>query len=263
VRDRADARPLAPQEMFCHRDAERSCSDTRPHAGFLLRRSQGGRGTATATATPVLGPPMLGLPIEKHKPTVNGKTGEIRLEYEFPEAGQGEAYGEVRGRTVAARGSAAHRRSGTCKSSRHSGNHHGKPRKCVGNPPLRYGRVKLRVPVAGIYKVRVKADGDVFAALKRGETLDVRVELVLRPQALAPKSTRRVPSSCGSHKGTREAQSLRGAERRPPSGKLCAAVRLEVGWAPSDICLCRGPRRWRELAESAMLLSQGARRASR
>ena len=33
--------------------------------------------------------------LRKGKPTVNAKTGEIELEYEFPEAGEAEAFGEV------------------------------------------------------------------------------------------------------------------------------------------------------------------------
>jgi hypothetical protein len=146
-------------------------------------QDSGGITTDTVAAT---APPTVGAPIEKHKPLVNGKTGEITLEYEFPEAGDGEAYGEVGGRAVVASRDAAHadehRRSETCRSSRHSGNQPGKRhKKCVENAPVRYGRVKLRVPVAGIYKVHVKPSGKVLAALKRGNTLNVRIVLVFMP----------------------------------------------------------------------------------
>ena len=46
---------------------------------------------------------------------------------------------------------------------------------------MRYGRTKVTIPAAGLYKIHVRPSAKVLAALKRGATLDVRVVLVFTP----------------------------------------------------------------------------------
>lgn len=130
--------------------------------------------------------PATSSPRQRGNARINPKTGEITVEYDFPEAGEGEAYGEVGSRTLAASHGAAppaeSRQDKRCKRGQHGANKHGRKGKgCTANAHVRYGRKKLSIPAAGVYDVRVKPSGKVLAALKRGDTLDVRVVLVFTP----------------------------------------------------------------------------------
>lgn len=51
----------------------------------------------------------------------------------------------------------------------------------MSNAPVRYGKVTLAVAAAGVQKLRIKPSAKILAALKRGETLAVRVTLVFTP----------------------------------------------------------------------------------
>ena len=142
--------------------------------------------TATFNAIPpaapsLPAPPATNPPLRKGKPTVNSKTGEIDLEYEFPEAGEAEAFGEVtQGSSLvsvpAPPKSAARSAAKRCKQGEVR-----RGRRCVSNAPVRYGKVTLAVAAAGVQKLRIKPSAKILAALKRGETLAVRVTLVFTP----------------------------------------------------------------------------------
>jgi VCBS repeat-containing protein len=112
-------------------------------------------------------------PIERGKPVVNAKTGEITLEYEFPEPGDAEAYGEVMNKTAI---EAKHERFRKCK-----GGYIRKGKKCVKGGPTRYGRTRLKIAAAGTYKLHIRPSTKVLAALKKGKTLTVRLEVVFTP----------------------------------------------------------------------------------
>jgi hypothetical protein len=143
--------------------------------------------TVTPPATPASKPP-----VEKGKPLVNTKTGEITLEYEFPEPGEAQEEAQVvngaslarfsgfqlfdPGAGLAAFGASSGKKPAKCKRG-----YVRKGRKCVSNAPIRYGRVTLKVPTAAIYKLAVKPTSRVFSALKRGKTLSVRLTLVFTP----------------------------------------------------------------------------------
>jgi hypothetical protein len=125
-------------------------------------------------------------PREKGKTHINPTTGGITVEYDFPETGEGEAYGEVASRAVTASHNAAHvaafKRGERCTPSRSDGNGRGhRAKTCKGNSQVRYGRTKVTIPAVGLYKVNVRPSAKVLAALKRGATLDVRVVLVFTP----------------------------------------------------------------------------------
>jgi streptogramin lyase len=153
----------------------------------------------TAAPLPPTAPP------KKKYVRVDRKTGEIEAEYEFPEAGEAEAYGEVlKGATLARvqqLGLAAaqsqeafaqiakvkhkkrkkhkrHKRSKKCKRGFVK-----KHKRCVNNAPVRYGRVTLKITTAGSYKIRIKPAGKVRAALRKGKTVNVSFVLVFTPSA--------------------------------------------------------------------------------
>jgi hypothetical protein len=127
----------------------------------------------TGGAGGTTGSPSMNPPIAKGKPLVNAKTGEITLEYDFPEPGEAEAYGEVIDRAVVA---AKHKRTNKCKKR-----HTTKDKSCVDNTPVHYRRTRLAIDVAGTYKLHIKPGGKVLAALRKGKTLTVRVVLIFTP----------------------------------------------------------------------------------
>jgi len=147
--------------------------------------------TATTTMTTSTNPP-----IEKGKPVVNVKTGEITLEYEFPEPGEAQQEGQVVQGASLARLTATSllgvgdpltafdAKNNKCKKA-----YIRKGRKCVNNAPVRYGRATLAIPAAGIYRLHVKPGAKVLAALKKGKTLGVRLTLVFTPAATADHIT--------------------------------------------------------------------------
>jgi hypothetical protein len=162
-----------------------ACSGTARQCNFKMN----GDKTATAifTANPPAAPPLPPLPptnppVLMGKPLVNLKTGEVQAEYEFPEPGQAETFGEVRQGAILAR---VHTLTGSASESRRT---KGCPRgyvksgkRCVNNAPVRYGRSLLTVSAPGAYKLGVKPSGKVLAALRKGRTLVVRVTLIFTP----------------------------------------------------------------------------------
>jgi hypothetical protein len=144
---------------------------------FATSSSNGGGtaigGAPTAGSTATGGALGFASPRLKGAPRVNHHTGEITLEYEFPEPGEGEAYGEVHGRAVLSRALASRTR---CKKGFVP-----KGKKCVGNAPLRFGRARLVVHTAGRYRLHIKPSTRILRALQKGKTLSVRVTLVFAP----------------------------------------------------------------------------------
>lgn len=126
-------------------------------------------------------PPSSNPPHEKHKPVVDASTGEVQLEFEFPEAGTVETYGEVlHGATIARLPSSLTPSPTPVGSKRCKKGFVKKGKRCVSNAPVRYGAHTSTVS-AGVQKLRVKPAGKVLAALERGKTLEVRVVLVFNP----------------------------------------------------------------------------------
>jgi hypothetical protein len=123
--------------------------------------------------TNIHGTPATNPPVKKRKPLVNGKTGEITLEYEFPESGAAEAYGEVIDKAAV---DAQHKQAKTCKriATRMR-------TECIDSAPVRYGRATLAIAAAGTYKLHIKPSRKVLATLKKGKTLQVRVTVIFTP----------------------------------------------------------------------------------
>ena len=146
--------------------------------------------TATITMPPVS--PPVRPPVEKGRPHVSTKTGEITVEYEFPEPGEAEEEAQVgngaslarfggsqlldRGAGLAAFHARSSKKHAKCKKG-----YVRKGRRCVSNAAVRYGRVTLNVATAGRYKLDVEPTGRVLSALKKGKTLTVRLILVFTP----------------------------------------------------------------------------------
>jgi uncharacterized repeat protein (TIGR02543 family) len=162
-----------------------ACSGTASKCNFKMT----GDKTATAifTANPPaaplgLPPPPTNPPVLMGKPLVNLKTGEIQVEYQFPEPGQAETFGEVtQGATLAS----VHTRLVSAGESRRT---KGCPRgyiksgkRCLNNAPVRYGQSVLIVSAAGTDKLDVKPSGKVLPALRKGRTLAIRVTLIFTP----------------------------------------------------------------------------------
>ncbi|MFZ2114296.1 MAG: hypothetical protein WAU77_11290 [Solirubrobacteraceae bacterium] len=140
-------------------------------------------------------------PIEKGKPHVDNKTGEITLEYDFPEPGDAEASGEVINKTAT---EAEHEQAKKCKSG-----YVRKGKKCVKSSPVRYGRTRLAIITAGTYKLRIKPSAVVLTALRRGKTLAVRVTVVFTPTGTTDhisKMTTVVVHLNRTHKATHRAK---------------------------------------------------------
>jgi hypothetical protein len=128
-------------------------------------------GSNPVTGTP--GSAATNSPVKKGKPLVNGKTGEITLEYDFPEPGEVEAYGEVVGKAAV---DAKYERTKKCKSR-----YVRKGKKCVKSAPARYERTRLAIATAGTYKLHIKPSTEVLTALKQGKTLTIRATVVFTP----------------------------------------------------------------------------------
>jgi hypothetical protein len=118
----------------------------------------------------------------KRNPLVNLKTGEIQVEYQFPEPGQAETFGEVtHGATLAS----VHTRPGSAGDSKRTKRcptgYVKSGKRCVNNAPVRYGQSVLTVSAAGTDSFDVKPSGKVLAALRKGRTLTIRVTLIFIP----------------------------------------------------------------------------------
>jgi hypothetical protein len=162
--------------------------------------------TATTPCTPLPPappPPPTSPPVEKHHPVVFEGTGEVEWEVEFPEPGEAEFEGEVGEGAELARVhglalidpfalAALNRQQGAgeAKAKHHRGRKKPKRckkgfkkknRRCVSTAAVHYGKGKLAVPSAGVYKIRIKPSGKVLRALRRGRTAKVRLELAFTP----------------------------------------------------------------------------------
>jgi sugar lactone lactonase YvrE len=134
--------------------------------------------------------PVYKPPVQKHNPVVNKKTGEITLEYEFPEAGSAEAEGQVLAGASLARVSPF---SGigawttgleAKKGKRHAKCKRGFVRRgkvCAFNGSVKYGGATLTVPAAGTYALHIKPRAKVLAALKKGRSVSVSLTLRFNP----------------------------------------------------------------------------------
>ena len=148
----------------------------------------------SATSVTTSSAPLTSPPIEKGEPVVNAETGEITLEYEFPEDGEAQLEGQVlqgaslaRTRTPAllddpgdplAGFEAKHRSSQKCKRG-----YVRRGKKCLNNAPVRYGRTTPAIATAGTYTLHLEPGTKVLAALKKGKTLSVGLTLVFTPAA--------------------------------------------------------------------------------
>ena len=158
-----------------------------------------GNGLTTPGESTLVNPPT-----KLHTPLVNDRTGEVTLEYDFPEPGQVEAYGKVidgvalpssqashgamRRRLVASK--ARRGQSRKCKTR-----HVGKRRQCANNAPLYYRQVAFDIRSAGGYKLRIKPSlsGARIAETNTGSS---RCDLCssLHPWAQMTTSARQVQS---------------------------------------------------------------------
>ena len=160
------------------------CSGTASKCNFKMNADT--TVTATFTATPSIAPapapaPPTNPPMQKGKPLVNTGTGEIQVEYQFPEPGQAESYGEVtHGATLAS--VHAPPASATQSTSKRCPRGYVKKRKrCLNNAPVRFGQSTLTVATAGTDRLHVEPSGKVLSALRKGKTLVVRVTLIFTP----------------------------------------------------------------------------------
>jgi hypothetical protein len=129
----------------------------------------GGGGVTTNThLAPATSPP-----VTKRTPLVNRKTGEITLEYGFPETGIAEAFGEVIDKATR---SAEHGEAKKCEKR-----HHGKRAGCIERTLARYRRETSAITTAGTHRLHVKPNGNVLAALRQGKTLTVRLTIIFTP----------------------------------------------------------------------------------
>ena len=144
-----------------------------------------GNGLTTPGESTLVNPPT-----KLHTPLVNDRTGEVTLEYDFPEPGQVEAYGKVidgvalpssqashgamRRRLVASK--ARRGQSRKCKTR-----HVGKRRQCANNAPLYYRQVAFDIRSAGGYKLRIKPSLSVLELLRKHRKLSVRLVLIFTP----------------------------------------------------------------------------------
>ncbi len=129
-------------------------------------------------------------PRRAHAPRVDTRTGEVQLEYEFPETGSAETYGEVlQGATLASvptslTPSPIPVEGGRCKKGFVR-----KGKRCVSNAPVRYGRGTSAISAAGIHVLHIKPTGKALAALEHGKTLAVRAVLVFTPAGTSDRIT--------------------------------------------------------------------------
>jgi hypothetical protein len=163
-------------------------------------RQSGGSSATTGTHGSATPNPL----VERGKSHINSKTGEITLEYDFPEPGEVEASGEVINKTST---EAKHEQAKKCESG-----YVREGKKCVKGSPVRYGRTRLAIITAGTYKLRIKPSAVVLTALRQGETLAVRVTVVFTPTGTADhisKMTTVVVHLNRTHKATHRAKSKR------------------------------------------------------
>jgi uncharacterized repeat protein (TIGR02543 family) len=162
-----------------------ACSGTAPKCNFKMSGDQ--TVTATFTANPPAAPPPqpappTNPPVLKGKPLVNLRTGEIQVEYQFPEPGQAETFGEVRqGATLASVRTVPGSASESTRTKRCPTGSVKSGKRCVNNAPVRYGKSVMTVSAAGTDKLDVKPSGKVLAALRKGRTLTIRVTLIFIP----------------------------------------------------------------------------------
>jgi hypothetical protein len=178
--------------------------------------------TAIPTTTTTSAATTSNPPAETGAPKVNHKTGEIQAEYEFPEAGEAEAYGEVAGGASVARvhsagylapqlslfvspltaseadflgapeATQAKTKKGKCRTG-----YVKKRKKCVSTAPIKFGLVKLAIPSAGTYKIDIKPSVRVLKELKKGKRLEVQLTVVFTPAGTTTQLTK--VSSVGVH----------------------------------------------------------------
>jgi hypothetical protein len=200
------------QEVAIASTTTTTTTSSRPPATTAASTSSVAISTSTTATTSA---PATNPPTETGAPKVNPKTGEVQAEYEFPEAGEAEAYGEVaQGASLARIHSAGYLapqltlfvssltpdeagflsgltvKEATAKKGKCAKGYVKKATKCVSNAPVTFGLVKLAIPAAGTYKIEIKPSGKVLAALKKGKTLDVRVTLVFTPAGTTTKITK-------------------------------------------------------------------------
>jgi hypothetical protein len=126
-------------------------------------------------------------PVEKGRPVANAKNGEVEVEYEFPEPGRAESFGEVmHGATLASAGRFAARSAKARKCAKGDVR---RGKRCVSDAPARYGQRVLTIAAAGRYKLHVKPSGKVLAALQKGRTLTIRVDLIFTPAGTTARLT--------------------------------------------------------------------------
>jgi VCBS repeat-containing protein len=138
---------------------------------------------------PIVSAPPTSPPVPKTV-IINEEGGEIEDELEFPEAGEAELSGEVSEGAEAAsfHGLPANLLSQptafTAKEGKGRKCKKGyvkKGKKCVNNAPIQYGLVKLTIPSAGKYKLKLKPSAKALAALKQGKSLRVKLTLEFTP----------------------------------------------------------------------------------
>jgi hypothetical protein len=148
---------------------------------------------AATSTTPVIYVPSSAPPVPKTI-VIDEEDGEIEGEFEFPEGGEIEYSGDVSEGAEAARFQAdqlvspigqqlattAKHKSKKCKKG-----YVKKGKACVNNAPIPYGQVKLTIPAAGKYRLKLEPSGKALAALKRGKSLNVKVTLEFTPAGTA------------------------------------------------------------------------------
>lgn len=139
-------------------------------------------GESASGGVVVAGPgnPAIRRPVEKHRPTVNRRTGVITLEYEFFGPGHVEAYGQLSDRDAAATalGRAAAKKK--CRSTRRR-----QQERCVRGASMLYGRAKLEIRKAGRYKIHIMPRSRARRALKYDKTLSIALTVVFAPTGVS------------------------------------------------------------------------------
>ncbi len=166
-----------PSRSFCMLgdEAGQVLAYSAPAAGEIPghpgQESQVDRNQASREAPDSPGPAG-GPAVERRKPRVNGRTGEIVLDYEFPEPGNVQVRAEVLKEATLARVARRHLDPSEQRSSP-------APRRTVRLPV--YGESATWLDAAGRYTLRVKPRNKIRAALKQGESLTVRLTVRFEP----------------------------------------------------------------------------------
>ena len=135
--------------------------------------------------------------IERGRPAVDLRNGEIAAEFEFPEPGKADYTAVVgQGASLARVASGAMAslaaplavladlggvRATAAASKKCKKNYVRKNGKCVDNAPVGYGHASTTITKAGRYRVVITPAGPVRKALKKGKTLHVRLTLTFIP----------------------------------------------------------------------------------